>query len=190
MLQITVSAVWSIKSCFQPRFTGFTFDPSCISLLSSSLVFLDVVWKFSGSFAHFFLPAAELQRSKEGPFVSAFAPKAVPLQGRLIITEHTTLWKTIFNIFDVKHERNQNCWGKKRWRRKVLNDGSSVCFICWQRFLLLLCFMATERAKDMRQDVRRQPRLTEQHTGEEQCQLFSVTMGQSLALMFGHMTQM
>lgn len=41
------------------------------------------------------LGVAPHQRSGEGPFVSDFAPKAVLLQGRLIITEYTTLGKTI-----------------------------------------------------------------------------------------------
>lgn len=70
-----------------------------LQLLSESLHFL-VWWQCCTFFFFSISPFSSLcvaphQRSREGPFVSDFAPKAVVLQGRLIITEYTTLGKTI-----------------------------------------------------------------------------------------------
>lgn len=56
---------------------------------------MHISFPFSLFFLLSSLCVAPHQRSREGPFVSDFAPKAVVLQGRLIITEYTTSGKTI-----------------------------------------------------------------------------------------------
>lgn len=95
------------------------------------------------------------QRSREGPFVSDFAPKAVILQGRLIITEYTTSGKTISTSLMSNMRETKITKKKKGWRGKVLKDGLSFCLpLSWQYFLLLLRSTVSQYIKNIKEDLK------------------------------------
>lgn len=119
------------------HFERLIFQPSMVVSLSPSFKVYNYCLKvhtfslvatshFFFSLAPFFLFQsflAQHQRSREGPFVSDFAPKAVVLQGRLIITEYTTSGKTISASL-MSNMRETKITKKKRMTRNGLERWS------------------------------------------------------------------
>ncbi len=99
----------------------------CLKVHTFSLVAVLHIFFFPPFYFLFLssLCVAPHQRSSEGPFVSDFAPKAVVLQGRLIITEYTTSGKTISTSL-MSNIRETKITKKKGWRGKVLKDGRQL----------------------------------------------------------------
>lgn len=82
--------------------------------------------------------------------MSDFAPKAVVLQDRLIITEYTTSGKTISTSL-MSHMRETKIT-KKDDEEKVLKDGFSVAVWFWLCFLLL--FLLLQSIKNIKEDLK------------------------------------
>ena len=109
---------------------------------------------FSSPF--FFLVCRSTSEIQRGAFCVWLAPKAVVLQGRLIITEYTTSGKTISTSLMSNMRETKITKKKKQMTRKGLERWSFflTASLSWQHFLLLLLSTILQSTKNIKEDLK------------------------------------